>query len=341
MSTFQAPCPLTCHSVLIVWLGIYLSSCRPLSRHETPSYPCYGCGSCFLGNLRVESFYPECAMCIVYSLTELFNAALAARPGESWQRELSLVWNSHSEWHQCLHCSFCVKCSLSHQCCTHTHTPVCKERTHTYKTGCSCAVTVCSSHHCLQKLSTLEIMPFLRIFLQIYIPPTRDINVIFPPAYIWLRVSVYLAAKLYRLLFQDHLVDGPPEEGWPLCRMGTEDKKRSFQSVTHRVSASVWKYCPSCLLTVFALINSVYLVLFVCSLDPLWLLNGNKRFRRTWEIKLTKHGDLCCLAVPLSDHVGSHTDVHASVTLSRVGDHQLPPSDLKKTKQFHVNTQII
>ncbi|TNN72989.1 hypothetical protein EYF80_016779 [Liparis tanakae] len=31
-------------------------------------------------------------------------------------------------------------------------------------------------------------------------------------AYIWLRVSLYLAAELHRLLLQDNLIDGPPEE---------------------------------------------------------------------------------------------------------------------------------
>lgn len=54
------------------------------------------------------------------------------------------------------------------------------------------------------------------------IPPTWDINVIFPPAYIRLGVSLYLTTELYCFLFQDNLVDRPPEEGWSLCRMSTE-----------------------------------------------------------------------------------------------------------------------
>ncbi len=73
-SIFQLPCPLTCHSVLIVQLNICLSSCRLLPWHEILSDPSYGCGSCVLGHLKVKPFYSECVMCIVNSLIELFNA---------------------------------------------------------------------------------------------------------------------------------------------------------------------------------------------------------------------------------------------------------------------------
>lgn len=48
------------------------------------------------------------------------------------------------------------------------------------------------------------------------------------------------------------------------------------------------------------------------------------------ELARTKHGDLGRLTVSLADHVGTHTDVHASVALPRVGDHQLPSTDLKE-----------
>lgn len=65
-----------------------------------------------------------------------------------------------------------------------------------------------------------------------YIPPTRNINVVFPPAYIRLRVSLYLASELHRLLLQDNLIDGPPEEGRSLCRTGTEDRNRCFKCNT-------------------------------------------------------------------------------------------------------------
>lgn len=61
-----------------------------------------------------------------------------------------------------------------------------------------------------------------------YEPPTRNIDVVFPPANIWLRVSLDLAAELHRLLFQDHLVDGPPEEGGSLCRMAQRRENDHF-----------------------------------------------------------------------------------------------------------------
>lgn len=48
------------------------------------------------------------------------------------------------------------------------------------------------------------------------------------------------------------------------------------------------------------------------------------------ELALTKHCHLRRLAVPLSHHVGTHADVHASIALSCVGDHQLPSSNLKE-----------
>lgn len=44
---------------------------------------------------------------------------------------------------------------------------------------------------------------------------------------------------------------------------------------------------------------------------------------------LTEHRHLRRLAVPLAHHVGAHAHVHASVALSRVGDHQLPAADLE------------
>lgn len=45
---------------------------------------------------------------------------------------------------------------------------------------------------------------------------------------------------------------------------------------------------------------------------------------------LTEHRHLRRLAVPLAHHVGAHTHVHASVALPRVGDHQLPATDLEE-----------
>lgn len=47
------------------------------------------------------------------------------------------------------------------------------------------------------------------------------------------------------------------------------------------------------------------------------------------ELALTEHSDLGRLTVSLTDHVGAHADVHASIAFPRVGDHQLPSTDLK------------
>lgn len=69
---------------------------------------------------------------------------------------------------------------------------------------------------------------FSRIFPEKSVPPTRNIDVIFPPANIWLGVSLYLAPKLNRLLFEDHLVDWPPKEGWSLCKMWRKTDKHLF-----------------------------------------------------------------------------------------------------------------
>lgn len=70
-------------------------------------------------------------------------------------------------------------------------------------------------------------------------------------------------------------------------------------------------------------------------------LRESKAFKGTGEIKLTKHCDLCRLAVPFSDHVGAHTDVHAGITLSCVGDHEFPSSDLKNNKIIQIHRWYI
>lgn len=49
------------------------------------------------------------------------------------------------------------------------------------------------------------------------------------------------------------------------------------------------------------------------------------------ELARTEHSDLGRLTVSLADHVGAHADVHTSVALPRVGDHQLPSADLKES----------
>ena len=49
------------------------------------------------------------------------------------------------------------------------------------------------------------------------------------------------------------------------------------------------------------------------------------------ELARTEHSDLGRLTVSLADHVGAHADVHTSVALPRVGDHQLPTADLKES----------
>lgn len=58
-------------------------------------------------------------------------------------------------------------------------------------------------------------------------PSTGHIHVVLPPADVGLRVSLHLAAELHHLVLQDHLVDGPPEEGWPLCRVPESDRQLS------------------------------------------------------------------------------------------------------------------
>lgn len=49
------------------------------------------------------------------------------------------------------------------------------------------------------------------------------------------------------------------------------------------------------------------------------------------ELARTEHSDLGRLTVSLTDHVGAHADVHTSVALPRVGDHQLSSTDLKES----------
>lgn len=99
-----------------------------------------------------------------------------------------------------------------------------------------------------------------------HIPPTRNVDVIFPPAYIWLRVSLYLAAELHHLLLQDHLVDGPPEEGWSLCRMGTEDRNRSFYNVM------VYIQCRCTLASSYRMIPSDYSQVPLLKLQFTWVI---------------------------------------------------------------------
>lgn len=109
VSSFTLPPPISCHSIclclylsapqcarfffsacLIVYFSGFLPTYLSLSFNclaqylfvfmQSPSLTwdtvcsCYGCGSCLLGHQRVEPFYPECVMCIVYSLMEPFNA---------------------------------------------------------------------------------------------------------------------------------------------------------------------------------------------------------------------------------------------------------------------------
>lgn len=72
-STFQPPCPPTCHSLLIVKLHICLSYCRPLPWHDTASTP-----MCWLWELSSRSLkggvIPPSVICTVYSLIGLFIA---------------------------------------------------------------------------------------------------------------------------------------------------------------------------------------------------------------------------------------------------------------------------
>lgn len=54
--------------------------------------------------------------------------------------------------------------------------------------------------------------------------------------------------------------------------------------------------------------------------------DGHKQF------ELTVHHQLCRIAVPLTNHVGAHTHIHASVTLFGVIDHQLASLQLKENR---------
>lgn len=93
-------------------------------------------------------------------------------------------------------------------------------------------------------------------------------------------ISLYLAAELHRLVFQDHLVDGPPDEGRPLCRGQNQsqsvrlvsecvferEKQRLPNTVTCAVSLSL---SPTMLVpTQMYMPASLFFVLEIISFPP-------------------------------------------------------------------------
>ncbi len=58
------------------------------------------------------------------------------------------------------------------------------------------------------------------------------------------------------------------------------------------------------------------------------------------ELARTEHSDLGRLTVSLANHIGTHADVYASIAFPRVGDHQLPSTDLKGDSNVIVSRAI-
>lgn len=144
-----------------------------------------------------------------------------------------------------------------------------------------------------------------------------------------------LAHKVHCVLLHDHLVHGSPDQHRTLCRRreGLQHVQcvilkagdpvpallaspHSGDSLCMKASDIYKKNLTTPKVITITDLPSFYDIATLC-------LEG-----------LTINHQLCRIAVPLSNHIHPHTNIHASVTLPGMGDHQFAPMHLKNTEEI-------
>lgn len=125
-------------------------------------------------------------------------------------------------------------------------------------------------------------------------PPAGKLPLLSAPSHGRGRISVDLTQKVHSLVFHDHLVHWPSYQHRSLC---------TKRNVLKHTQLMVLKR-TSC---------------------------GGRKIHGWQNQGLTIYHQLCRIAVPFSNHICAHTNIHASIAFPSVRDHQFSPTHLKNS----------